>query len=108
MSEKRRLNRLTTETLEAVILGEIYKIRDLSENTIFIEGGWRTCEVGNPVYFWIKPCEFKDVREVVARGIVVRYEPDVGAAVEFEAEDFAWSMRFSRATEVGEPSLLFC
>jgi len=108
MTEKRHLDRLTTEKLEAVILGECHNIRDLCENTAFIEGDWRTCKVGSPVYFWIKPRDIQEVRAVVARGTVVRYEAGVGAAVEFETEEFAWSIRFSRAAESGEPSLLFC
>lgn len=108
MTEKRHLDRLTTETLEAVILGQNHAIRDLGVNSVYIEGDWRSCDMGSPVYFWIKLRNTKDVRSVVARGTVVRHEPGIGAAVEFEAEDFAWSLRFSRATETGEPSLLFC
>ena len=107
MAEKRHLSRLTTETLEAVILGQSHKIRDLALTSPYIEGDWHACEQGSPVYFWIKPKGSKDVRAVVARGTVVRHDPGVGAAVEFEAEDFAWPLRFSRASEVGEPSLLF-
>lgn len=107
MAEKRHLHRLTTETLEAVILGQNHKIRDLGLSSVYIEGDWHACETGSPVYFWIKPCDIKDVRAVVARGRVVRHEPGVGAAVEFVAEDFAWPLRFTRAFENGQPSLLF-
>jgi len=108
MAEKRNLDRLTTETLEAIVLGRNYTIRNLGLNSVFIEGEWRTCEVGNPVYFWIKLRDTKEVRSVVARGTVVRHEAGVGVAVTFEVEDFAWPLRFSQALEFGEASLLFC